>query len=58
MLSFYVEQWSENGYYQCFSSEQFFTPMALCEASEPVHFRNRIGAGIALIVRESIRING
>lgn len=30
-----------------------------CEASELVHFRNRIGAaGIELILKESIRING
>jgi IS5 family transposase len=54
-----VEQWAENAYYQHFSGEQVFTPVAPCEASELVHFRNRIGAaGIELILRESIRING
>lgn len=54
-----VEQWAENAYYQYFSGEQVFKPVAPCEASELVHFRNRIGAaGIELILRESIRING
>lgn len=54
-----VEQWSENAYYQYFSGEQTFTAKEPCEASELVHFRNRIGAeGIELILQESIRING
>ena len=54
-----VEQWSENAYYQYFSGEQIFTAKEPCEASELVHFRNRIGAeGIELIFGESIRING
>ena len=54
-----VEQWSENAYYQYFSGEKMFACGAPCEASELVHFRNRIGAeGIALIFKESIRING
>ena len=54
-----VEQWSENAYYQYFSGAVFFTPGPPCEASELVHFRNRIGAeGIELILKESIRING
>lgn len=54
-----VEQWAENGYYQYFSGEQVFTAKAPCEASELVHFRNRIGAeGVELIFKESIRING
>lgn len=54
-----VEQWSENSYYQYFSGEQTFSPAAPCEASELVHFRNRIGTeGIELILKESIRING
>ena len=48
-----VEQWSENGYYQYFSGGQAFTPAAPCEASELVHFRNRIGSqGIELILNE------
>lgn len=54
-----VEQWSENAYYQYFSGEQVFTAKAPCEASELVHFRNRIGAeGVELILKESIRVNG
>jgi IS5 family transposase len=54
-----VEQWAENAYYQYFSGAQFFTPGPPCEASELVHFRNRIGTeGIELILKESIRING
>lgn len=54
-----VEQWSENNYYQYFCGEQSFVPKAPCEASELVHFRKRIGEeGIALILKESIRING
>ncbi|MHB8603601.1 MAG: IS5 family transposase, partial [Nitrosotalea sp.] len=54
-----VEQWSENAYYQYFSGEKVFASAAPCEASELVHFRNRIGEeGIELIFKESIRING
>ena len=54
-----VEQWSENCYYQYFGGEKIFACGAPCEASELVHFRNRIGAeGIELIFKESIRING
>lgn len=54
-----VEQWAENAYYQYFSGEQVFAPKEPCEASELVHFRNRIGAeGVELILQESIRVNG
>ena len=54
-----VEQWSENAYYQYFSGEKMFACGVPCEASELVHFRNRIGAeGIEMIFKESIRING
>ncbi|WP_394349422.1 IS5 family transposase [Mucilaginibacter ginsenosidivorax] len=54
-----VEQWAENGYYQYFSGEVIFTAKDPCEASELVHFRNRIGAeGVELILKESIRVNG
>lgn len=54
-----VEQWFENIYYQYFSGEKSYACGAPCEASELVHFRNRIGAeGIELIFKESIRING
>ena len=54
-----VEQWFENIYYQYFSAEKSYACGAPCEASELVHFRNRIGTeGIELIFKESIRING
>jgi len=54
-----VEQWFENIYYQYFSGEKSYACGLPCEASELVHFRNRIGtAGIELIFKESIRING
>lgn len=54
-----VEQWSENIYYQYFCGQQEFQPVEPCAASELVHFRHRIGeAGIELILKESIRING
>ncbi len=54
-----VEQWFENIYYQYFSGEKSYSCGAPCEASELVHFRNRIGTeGIELIFKESIRVNG
>jgi IS5 family transposase len=54
-----TEQWFENIYYQYFSGEKSYACGAPCEASELVHFRNRIGEqGIELIFKESIRING
>src|ERR1051325_10172356 len=54
-----VEQWMENVYYQYFSGEKSYACAVPCEASELVHFRNRIGQeGIELIFKESIRING
>lgn len=54
-----VEQWAENSYYQYFCGETSFVPAVPCEATELVHFRNRIGkAGMELIFAESIRING
>jgi IS5 family transposase len=54
-----VEQWAENSYYQYFCGETSFVPAVPCEASELVHFRNRIGKeGMELIFAESIRING
>ena len=53
-----VEQWFENIYYQYFSGEKSYACAAPCEASELVHFRNRIGTeGIELIFKESIRVN-
>ena len=54
-----VEQWFENIYYQYFSGEKSYACGLPCEASELVHFRNRIGVeGVELILKESIRING
>ena len=53
-----VEQWSENAYFQYFCGMHEFTPSYPCNASEPVHFRKRIGeSGIELILAESIRVN-
>lgn len=54
-----VEQWAENIYYQYFCGETSFVSGIPCQSSELVHFRHRIGEeGIALILKESIRING
>jgi len=54
-----VEQWSENVFYQYFSGENFYASRPPCVATELVEFRKRIGqAGIELIFKESIRING
>jgi IS5 family transposase len=54
-----VEQWFENIYYQYFSGEKTYACGVPCEASDLVHFRNRIGVeGIELILKESIRVNG
>jgi len=54
-----VEQYSENVYYQYLCGQSEFVAKFPCEASELVHFRNRIGEeGVELILKESIRING
>lgn len=54
-----VSQWAENSYFQYFGGAVSFCPSVPCEASELVHFRYRIGEeGIALILKESIRVNG
>jgi IS5 family transposase len=54
-----VEQWAENNYYQHVCGNTEFTPCAPCEATELVHFRNRVGEeGLELIFQESIRVNG
>jgi IS5 family transposase len=54
-----VEQWSENSYFQYFSGEDYFSSNTPCVATELVEFRKRIGeAGIELIFKESIRVNG
>ena len=53
-----VFQWSENAYYQYFCGGLEFMPKQPCDASELVHFRNRIGEkGMELILAASIRIN-
>ena len=53
-----VLQWSENAYYQYFCGQLEFTPKEPCDASELVHFRNRIGEkGMEIILAESIRVN-
>ncbi len=53
-----VEQWFENICYQYFSGEKSYACGVPCEASELVHFRNRIGdEGIELIFKVSIRVN-
>lgn len=52
-----VEQCGENSYYQYFCGEEKFVSRPPCEASEFVHFRNRIGKeGMELIFQESIRV--
>jgi len=54
-----VEQWIENSYYQYFCGEESFVTKQPCDASELVHFRNRIGEeGVQLIFRESVKVNG
>lgn len=54
-----VEQWQENVYYQSFCGRTSFVSCPPCEASELVHFRNRIGEeGMELIFRESVRLTG
>lgn len=53
-----VIQWQENAYYQYFCGQQEFATFQPCNASELVHFRNRIGeAGVELILKESIAVN-
>jgi IS5 family transposase len=54
-----VVAWSENLYFQYFGGEQYFVPKEPCSSTELVEFRKRIGvAGVELIFKESIRING
>ena len=54
-----VEQYSENVYYQYLCGQSEFVSKVACEASELVDFQNLIGeAGVELILKESIRING
>lgn len=54
-----VEQWQENAYYQYFCGMTSFVSRPPCDASELVHFRNRIGEeGMELIFQESVRLTG
>ena len=54
-----VDQWAENIYYQYLSGEQHFQAKIPCVPTELIAFRQRIGeAGVELILKESIRING
>jgi transposase, IS5 family len=54
-----VEQWAENAYYQYFGGEKLFSVKPPCVPTELIEFRKRIGeAGVELIFKESIRING
>lgn len=54
-----VEQWSQNPYFQYFCGETQFQWGAPCEASELVHFRNRIGPGGGeRILAETVRLHG
>jgi len=54
-----VEQWSENNYFQYVCGEEYYSNQQPCSATELVEFRKRIGEeGFALILQESIRING
>lgn len=54
-----VLSWAENLYFQYFGGEQCFVPKVPCSATELVEFRKRIGAaGVELILKESIRVNG
>jgi transposase, IS5 family len=54
-----VGQWAENAYYQYFGGEKLFSVKPPCVPTELVEFRKRIGeAGVELIFKESIRING
>lgn len=54
-----VNEFQENAYYQYLCGEKVFVNHPPCDASELVHFRNRIGEeGLKLIFLESVRING
>jgi IS5 family transposase len=54
-----VLKWSENPYYQYFGGVLHFQWEAPCDASDLVHFRNRIGTdGIEQIFKMSVSIQG
>lgn len=54
-----VERWVENGYYQYFCGEKFFTWQFPCHPTDLVLFRKRIGEkGIEKILQISIELHG
>ncbi len=54
-----VLQFKRNPYYQYFCGYPKYESCCPCDASELVHFRNRIGkAGIELIFKETVRLHG
>ena len=54
-----VLQFKRNPYYQYFYGYPTYTPAMPCNATELVHFRNRIGvAGFELIFKMSVMLHG
>ena len=54
-----VLQFKRNPYYQYFCGYPTYTPAMPCNATELVHFRNRIGvAGFELIFKMSVMLHG
>ena len=54
-----VLQFKRNPYYQYFCGYPTYTPAVPCNATELVHFRNRIGvAGFELIFKMSVMLHG
>ena len=54
-----VLQFKRNPYYQYFCDYPTYTPAMPCNATELVHFRNRIGvAGFELIFKMSVMLHG
>ncbi len=54
-----VLEWKRNPYYQYFCGMQEYVPALPCHATEPVKFRQRIGAeGVELIFSQSVALHG
>jgi IS5 family transposase len=54
----FVENWSQNLYYQAFTGEDCFNKELPCDPSTLTHFRKRIGVkGAELIFSQSVRIH-
>ena len=54
-----VLQFKRNPYYQYFCGYPTYTPNVPCNATELVHFRNRIGvAGFELVFKMSVMLHG